>query len=121
MSSFSVSFKHVGPVCVLSLTGELDAHTAPEFDAALQSRIDAGDAQLVADGAGLEYVSSAGLGVFMAYVEPTRDLGGELKIAALPARVAEVFDLLGFHEVFDIAATVDDAVARFGATPAAEA
>ncbi|PAP76885.1 STAS domain-containing protein [Rubrivirga marina] len=118
MSHFSVSFdRRTGtpeaPVRVLALRGELDAHTAPDFEAALQACLDDGDARLVADGSGLDYVSSAGLGVFMAFVEPARDGGGDLKIAALPERVFEVFDLLGFPTVFDMHETVEGAVTSF--------
>lgn len=121
MSHFSVSFdRRAGapeaPVRVLALQGELDAHTAPDFEAALQACLNEGDARLVADGSGLDYVSSAGLGVFMAFVEPARDGGGDLKIAALPDRVFEVFDLLGFPTVFDMHETVDDAVRSFEST-----
>ena len=119
MSHFSVQFdQREGPpdrpVRLLALTGELDAHTAPDFEAALQACLDDGDARLVVDGSGLDYVSSAGLGVFMAFVEPARDAGGDLKVAALPERVFEVFDLLGFPTVFDITDSVDAAVAAFG-------
>ena len=118
MSHFSVSFDQragtaEAPVRLLALRGELDAHTAPDFEAALQACLDDGDARLVADGSGLDYVSSAGLGVFMAFVEPARDGGGDLKIAALPERVFEVFDLLGFPTVFDMHETVEGAVAAF--------
>lgn len=116
MSHFSVSFdRRTGtpPVRLLALTGELDAHTAPDFEAALQACLDDGDTRLVADGSGLDYVSSAGLGVFMAYVEPAREGGGDLKIAALPERVFEVFDLLGFPTVFDMHPTVESAVEAF--------
>ncbi|MEM6288111.1 MAG: STAS domain-containing protein [Bacteroidota bacterium] len=123
MSHFSVRFDRLeGPpdahVRVLTLRGELDAHTAPDFEAALQACLDGGDARLVADGSGLDYVSSAGLGVFMAFVEPAREGGGDLKIAALPERVFEVFDLLGFPTVFDMADTVEGAVAAFSGSKA---
>ena len=112
--SFSVTFdQRAGlpgaPVRLLALRGELDAHTAPDFEACL----DDGDHRLVADGSALDYVSSAGLGVFMAFVEPARDGGGDLKIAALPERVFEVFDLLGFPTVFDMHETVAAAVGAF--------
>ncbi|WP_412060378.1 STAS domain-containing protein [Rubrivirga sp. IMCC45206] len=118
MSHFSVSFDRLaetadGPVRVLELHGELDAHTAPDFEAALDTCLAGGDARLVADGSGLDYVSSAGLGVFMAYVEPARSGGGDLKIAALSEKVFEVFDLLGFPTVFDMHTTVAEAVEAF--------
>ena len=113
MSSFSVSFSRLGSARVLALAGDLDAHTAPEFQAALEATLADGDARIVADGSALTYVSSAGLGVFMAHLEPARARGGDLVIAALPARIFETFDLLGFPEVFRFAPTVEDAAALF--------
>ncbi|MEO0557535.1 MAG: STAS domain-containing protein [Bacteroidota bacterium] len=117
MSTFSVHFRDAstpaGPARVLALNGELDAHTAPEFEAAIQSCLDDGQSRLIVDGSELDYVSSAGLGVFMAFLETTRDAGGDLKIAALSERVFEVFDLLGFPTLFDFAATVEDATTQF--------
>lgn len=117
MASFSVSFRSIaspaGEVHVLGLSGELDAHTAPEFEHALQGCLDADRTRLVVSGDDLRYVSSAGLGVFMAYLEPVRSAGGDLKIAGLSEEVFEVFDLLGFPLLFDIAETAEDAAARF--------
>ena len=123
MSNFSVTFRHRddpagagAPVCVLDLHGELDAHTAGEFEAALQKCLDEGHTRLVVHGPALDYVSSAGLGVFMAFLEPIRQGGGDLKIAALQPRVFNVFDLLGFPMLFDIVETEDAALALFGAS-----
>ncbi|MEL6615377.1 MAG: STAS domain-containing protein [Bacteroidota bacterium] len=123
MASFSVSFSSIdapsGSVHVLGLSGELDAHTAPEFEHALQDCLRSERTRLVVSGDDLRYVSSAGLGVFMAYLEPVRSAGGDLKIAALSEEVFEVFDLLGFPLLFDIADTAEAAAARFDAAPEA--
>ena len=116
MSNFSVSFRHRGDVCLLDLTGELDAHTAAEFEAALQKCITEGECKIVVQGKDLQYISSAGLGVFMAFVETVRESGGDIKIAGLQPRVFTVFDLLGFPLLFDIVETEDEAVARFKGT-----
>lgn len=119
MASFSVSFRDLdapdtgAAVHVLDLHGELDAHTAPEFENALQSCLDRDRVRLVVAGEELRYVSSAGLGVFMAFLEPVRQRGGDLKVAALTDEVHEVFDLLGFPLLFDLAPTAEDAAARF--------
>ncbi len=118
MSNFSVSFRHRDDICVLDLTGELDAHTAAEFEAALQKCVTEGDCKLVVQGKDLQYISSAGLGVFMAFIEPVRDGGGDIKVAGLQPRVFTVFDLLGFPLLFDILDTEDEAVARFNGSPA---
>jgi anti-sigma B factor antagonist len=119
LSSFSVAFRPRPDedVMVLDLSGELDAHTAPEFEAALDLALAGGHTRLVVNGADLQYVSSAGLGVFMAFVEPLRERGGDLKVAALQPRVYEVFDLLGFPLIFEVRATEEEAAATFGAAP----
>jgi anti-sigma B factor antagonist len=118
VSSFSVSFRSAdsadGPVCVLDLKGELDAHTASELEAAFQKCLDDGSARLLVHGSALQYISSAGLGVFMAYVEEARAQGGDIKISGLVPRVYNVFDLLGFPVLFDITPTETEALSRFG-------
>ena len=113
MSNFSVSFRRRDAVCVLDLTGELDAHTAAEFEAALQKCVTESNWNIVVQGKDLHYISSAGLGVFMAFLEPVREGGGDIKVAELKPRVFTVFDLLGFPLLFDIVDTEDEAIARF--------
>lgn len=120
MSNFSVGFRtHATPereVRVFDLTGELDAHTAAELEAAFQKALTDGAYNLLVNGSGLAYISSAGLGVFMAYLEDVRERGGDIKIAALQPSVFTVFDLLGFPFLLHITETEDEALERF-ATP----
>ena len=113
MSSFSVGFSTTGGVETLSLKGELDAHTAAELEAAIEQCKQRGRYQIVVDGAQLHYISSAGLGVFMAFIEEIRDEGGDIKIAALQPKVFNVFDLLGFPMLFDIVETTEQAIFLF--------
>ncbi len=116
MGGFSIQFRQQDDITILALHGELDAHTASELEAAFQRCLDEGKVRIVVDGSHLDYISSAGLGVFMAFVDEIRERGGDIKIAALKPRVYKVFDLLGFPMVFDILPTVDEAIARFRAT-----
>ena len=113
MSNFSVRFSSTGAIQVLSLKGELDAHTASELEAAIQKCKDDANYQIVVNGMDLQYISSAGLGVFMAYIEEVREEGGDIKIAALQPKVFNVFDLLGFPMLFDIVETEEEAIALF--------
>ena len=113
MSNFSVGFRDAEGVQVLYLKGELDAHTASELEAAIQKCQGEKKYQIVVNGENLLYISSAGLGVFMAYIEDVREEGGDIKIAALQPKVFNVFDLLGFPMLFDIVPTEDEAIARF--------
>ncbi|WP_456428744.1 STAS domain-containing protein [Rhodocaloribacter sp.] len=120
MSNFSVGFRTNGDVQVLDLKGELDAHTASELEAAIQRCQSEKHCKIVVNGEGLMYISSAGLGVFMAYIEELREEGGDIKIAALQPKVYNVFDLLGFPMLFDIVETEEEALARFRQEKGAE-
>lgn len=113
MSNFSVGFRSNDHIQILDLKGELDAHTASELEAALQKCQDDERNLIVVNGENLQYISSAGLGVFMAYIEEVREGGGDIKIAALQPKVYNVFDLLGFPMLFDIVDTEKEAVDKF--------
>ena len=107
-----------GDVTVLSVEGYLDAHTAPEFERAVQAAIDAGRVRLIVDGAQLKYISSAGLGVFMSFIEDVRERGGDIKICGLQPKVQQVFEILGFQAIYDIVDSRAAAVKRFAESPA---
>ena len=115
MSNFSVGFRSSGAVQILDLHGELDAHTAAELEAAIQKCQKDNRVHILVNGSNLMYISSAGLGVFMAYIEEVRESGGDIKIAALQPKVFNVFDLLGFPMLFDIIESEEGAVAKFAA------
>ncbi len=115
MSTFEIRTrsKPESDVVILDLYGELDAHTAPGLEKELQKLIDEKSVQLIVNGSELEYISSAGLGVFMAYIEDIRSHGGDIKISNLKPKVFNVFDLLGFPTLYDILDTEDEALERF--------
>jgi anti-sigma B factor antagonist len=106
-----------GALVVLALEGFLDAHTAPEFEGAIQAEVDQGHLQLIVDGSKLTYISSAGLGVFMGFIEELREQGGDIKICGLTPKVEQVFEILGFHALYDIVPDVPAAVQRFTDVP----
>jgi anti-sigma B factor antagonist len=102
------------PITIIALAGQLDAHTAAEFERFLEQVVrDDGKRQLVLDFHGLEYISSAGLGVLMGLIEEVRAIDGDMKLAALPEKIFHVLDLLGFPIVFQIFPTVKEAEAAF--------
>ncbi|HEY3876100.1 MAG TPA: STAS domain-containing protein [Candidatus Kapabacteria bacterium] len=99
---------------VIALSGQLDAHTALEFERFLERVVrDEGKRNLVLDFSALEYISSAGLGVLMGLIEEVRAAGGDMKLAALPEKIFHVLDLLGFPLVFRIFPTVQEAENAF--------
>lgn len=103
-----------GEVGVIALEGQLDAHTAPDFERFLEQKVRAEHTiNIVLDFHALDYISSAGLGVLMGLIEEVRLQNGDIKLAALPEKIFHVLDLLGFPMVFQIYPTVDEAVTAF--------
>jgi anti-sigma B factor antagonist len=105
---------------VLALEGYLDAHTAPEFEKAVETEFQAGRIRLVVECSRLTYISSAGLGVFMSFIEEIRTAGGDIKICSLAPKVFQVFDILGFSALFDIVPDLPSAVQRYQEAPVKE-
>jgi len=112
-NAFSVERIEQGDVVVLALDGYLDAHTAPQFEKAIQDEHTAGRNRMIADCAKLTYISSAGLGVFMSFIEDIRAAGGDVKLAAIVPKVYQVFEVLGFPDLFDIVDDVETARQHF--------
>lgn len=113
MKNFSISHHHLEGIQVLQLSGELDAHTAGTLEDSLKKLIDEKQLNIIVNCTDLEYIASAGLGVFMAYIEDVRSLGGDIKLTNMNERVYHVFDLLGFPSLYDILKDQQEAVQRF--------
>jgi anti-sigma B factor antagonist len=114
-TNFSIEQSEQNGIQVLALRGYLDAHTAPQFEAAIQEHLEAGRIRIVVDCGKLTYISSAGLGVFMSFIEEIREQSGDIKLASIAPKVYQVFEVLGFPDLFQIEADVPAAIARFNA------
>jgi anti-sigma B factor antagonist len=101
-------------ISLIELSGELDAHTAPDFERFLEERVhDEKKSKLILDFSGLEYISSAGLGVLMGLIEEVRAQSGDMKLIRVPDKIYHVLDLLGFPIVFEILPDLKAAVDSF--------
>jgi anti-sigma B factor antagonist len=83
-----------GSTVVLAIKGSLDVMTSPELEKRLLSLLDAGTNDLVFDLSHLDYVSSAGLRVFMMALKRLQK-DGKLRFCCLNKSVRQVFDIAG--------------------------
>jgi len=113
MADFNVTKREVGDVSILDVNGFLDAHTAPDLENAFNNLIENKNFKVVVNFNGLKYISSAGLGVFMAYVETMRENNGDIKFSNLKDDVYSVFDLLGFPMLYEFYKTEEEAVEKY--------
>lgn len=113
MKNFGISIREVENIRVLDISGELDAHTASQLENSLKALIDQNEIHIIVNCKALDYIASAGLGVFMAYIEDVRGMGGDIKLTNMNERVYNVFDLLGFPTLYDIHDDESEAVTGF--------
>ncbi|GBD88566.1 anti-sigma-B factor antagonist [bacterium BMS3Abin03] len=113
MAEFSTSIIEKEGVSIIYLNGYLDAHTAPALEDNFTKLIDKNKFKIAVNFTGLEYISSAGLGVFMAYIEKIRDNKGDIKLTNMNEKVFNIFDLLGFPLLYEIFKTEEEAIAKF--------
>ena len=112
-SPFSVKTDYTDNLSIISLEGAVDAHTAPKFEEAIQSAIDAGHNNIIVDCEKLTYISSAGLGVFMCFIEEVRDESGDIKICGLSEKAKQPFEILGFDSLYEFCPDTDAAKNSF--------
>jgi anti-sigma B factor antagonist len=62
-----------------------------------------GFSKILIDCSALEYISSAGLGVFMSYIEECKDRGIKMALFGMSDKVANTFSILGLNELLQIA------------------
>ena len=101
-----------GTAVVLTVTGRMDAATAPEFMKVCDGLIDGGDISLIADLGKLEYISSAGLRSILATAKKLKAMQGEIKFCNLSGMVKDVFNISGFTSMFSIYPTLDEAASH---------
>ena len=104
LEALSVAYRKIkvrdgsGPaalVHVIDLDGALDAYTSKKFDAYLGDLVAAGGTQIVLGCGKLEYLSSAGIGALTGATKRCRDLGGDVRLAAVPEKIQKIVDMIG--------------------------
>ncbi|GAB4112534.1 MAG: STAS domain-containing protein [Roseiflexaceae bacterium] len=115
-----ITHKQFNRVDLLKITGRLDAMQAPSLKAKFEELFNAGRYRFVLDLADLDYVASPGLRVLIEARKRARDWkitdldgSGDVRIANLPPRIKEVFDLTGFTGLFQIYTDTTEAVGSF--------
>ncbi len=98
-----------GSVVVLALSGRLDALSSPALQSHVIRLLSEGVKRVVFDCSGLEYVSSAGLRVFLIAAKQLQAASGRCGFASLSPHVRNTFLLSNFFELLEIHDTVADA------------
>lgn len=96
---------HVAPIVItrtdggFAVSGEIDAHTAPEVAAAIA---ECPDGRLQIDLAGVEFVDSSGLRVLIEAHQSRQDAGRSLVLTNPSPVVRRLFDIAGVDGYLEI-------------------
>ncbi len=101
-------------VSILRVSGYVDTTTSPDLERRLQALLRDKRYHVVVDLSRVEYISSAGWGIFISEIREIREHGGDLKLAGMIPDVKEVFDLLEFENILQAYTDTELAVASFG-------
>jgi anti-anti-sigma factor len=99
---------------IVAPAGRLDALSAPAFLLAVNTALQAGDADLLIDLAAVSYISSAGLRVILIAAKSLAGRGRRLALCSLGPRVAQVIELGEFDSLANLSIYPDRAAALVG-------
>ena len=99
-------------ITLLSVKGFIDTTTAPEFEKKFLSLLGEKKFKLVVDLKDVNYISSAGWGIFISEIKRIRNQKGDLVLVGMNPEVSEVFELLEFNTILKSFPNVEAAVKK---------
>ena len=95
---------------VISLAGEVDLYTAPEFKQQLLDVIGKGAKDVIVDFSDTTFIDSTTLGVLVGGVKRLRTNDGQLSLVCSDRNITKIFEITGLDRVFTIHATREEAL-----------
>ena len=97
----NVRIEEIDGNMVAFLAGILDTAAAPETEKAMNPLNDVEGKDIIIDCTDLEYISSAGLRIFLGILQNAEDKGGHVYIKGINDEVRGVFAITGFSNIFE--------------------
>lgn len=125
MEGIQVSVERAGVnnnIAIIKVGGYIDTTTSAELEHSMESLLKTGMNKIIIDLGNVDYISSAGWGIFISEIKGIRERGGDLKLVRMIPDVYEVFELLEFHYILKALDSIEEAIRDFepGGQPVAE-
>ncbi len=105
-----LNYEIIDNIFILSVIGEVDANSAIELDDYVGKAIEDGYKYVLVTCNELDYISSAGLGVFISYIKKLKVNDGAFSFCSLQKSVIEIFNLLGLPKLVHIADSKSESI-----------
>jgi len=113
MEGIQLKVENNNNISVIKVGGYIDTTTSSELEHHLTKLLERGSYNIVIDLGNVDYVSSAGWGIFISEIKGIREKGGDLKLVSMIPEVYEVFELLEFHYILKAFESLEDAIKDF--------
>lgn len=100
-------------IVILKLKGMIDSGTSQSLEKRFQDMVDSYRVRIIVDMSEVDYVASAGWGIFISEIKEIRGKGGDLKLFGMKSAVRDVFDLLEFDTLITPYHTREEALGSF--------
>jgi anti-sigma B factor antagonist len=97
-------------ITLLSVKGFIDTNTVPESERTFQSVLGEKKFNLIIDLKQVNYISSAGWGIFVGEIKRIRNQKGNLFLVSMSPEVTDAYELLQFETILKSFPTVEEAV-----------
>lgn len=105
-------------VHIIHLSGVVDASTIDEFENVLEFLISQSYFKFIVDLSQVDFISSAGWGIFVSELKRLRENGGDLVLVGMEPDITDVFLLLELDTILESYPKIDDGLRRFGSLAA---
>jgi anti-sigma B factor antagonist len=113
--NFDIKTEQVsGEAYVISLSGEVDLYSAPEFKQELLDVIGQGGKDVVVDFTDTTFIDSTTLGVLVGGVKRLRTNDGQLSLVCSDRNITKIFEITGLDKVFTIYESKQEALSGIG-------
>jgi anti-sigma B factor antagonist len=115
--NFDIKTEELGDgAYVISLAGEVDLYTAPEFKQQLLEVISQGARNVVVDFSDTTFIDSTTLGVLVGGVKRLRTNDGQLSLVCSDRNITKIFEITGLDRVFTIYPTRNEALEQLSSS-----
>lgn len=97
-------------IVVLNLEGSLYAYTYEQLQGVINELFNNKFYRLIVDMSGVDYISSAGAGIFIGAIAIAQENRGNIVILGLTSSVKEVFDLFGLTQIVPVSNNMESAI-----------
>lgn len=105
-------------IAIIAASGFIDTTTAPELEKKLEEQLALNKYKIIVNLENIDYVSSAGWGVFVSEIREIRENNGDLVLVNMSPDVYDVYELMEFSSILKSFDSLNEAVAGFtGAEP----